>query len=788
VIGEAQYMTDKSMALTVHSIKLSVMASGVTAGIIQLIIIRELFAVFHGTEFITGLIMAGWSVFNCLGCVFFHRHIKKSNIRSLLLLQLSLCAAALITWLLSAVSGIFWGGKTYNIPGWLGFTLASLLILLPFCTVDGIHYSTAARLLSGYGDRRLSAASSRIYMYDCFGMVIGFAAASFILIPWLSAANTALFCLLPCLASVVMLSLIMKKAGLKYSIVCFLAIAAIAALMFSGAADKAYNKIIEARLQEETLLKVSDSEYSRLIVSESSGQLNFYMDNQVEGTFPEVNPSVELKAHFPMLCHTNPLKILVAGGILEGILPEVLKHHPERIVYCDLDSKALSIARKYCGEAFVPEDPEIEYYSGDARKLIRSSSKSFDVIILSLPSPASLMHNRYYTKEFFSDTLKALKSDGIFSFSISTPDVYAGKNSTKRNGSIMKALDSVYTTRVVFPGENGIIAASPQEDAFKDIGRNMAERYTAVNIESELLLPEYITRETKAYRLEDAAKAFKYAENTNTNSDYMPAAVLNHIAYSSEMQYPYLQPFFDFLAKLGLWQIIVVILLSALIIGAGNVSASRHIKSDISFTSKAFTAGVSCACTFLCGLAGYTGVTALTYLYQVSEGSIYSELGLLSASILAGYTLGSMIAVRLSAREHPRVPVVLSAVLVLSCLLLLIIYLKADLFGRPLIITAAALWGTLSGMIFPLMNKILDSQQSAGQNTIALSLYGSELAGSAAGSAGTGILFFPVFGFHGTLSLMIIIELVMLLCSGAIFRHIARKIASNKEFEIARGD
>ena len=111
-------------------------------------------------------------------------------------------------------------------------------------------------------------------------------------------------------------------------------------------------------------------------------------------------------------------KLLIIGGGEGATLREVLKHNcVKEAVMVDIDGELVEFAKKYLDfmhqGAFY--DPRAKIVIDDGKKYVAEcDSSTFDVVIIDLTDPySSEIAKSLYTKEFYAEVKRILKSDGI---------------------------------------------------------------------------------------------------------------------------------------------------------------------------------------------------------------------------------------------------------------------------------------------------------------------------------------------------------------------------------------
>lgn len=120
-----------------------------------------------------------------------------------------------------------------------------------------------------------------------------------------------------------------------------------------------------------------------------------------------------------MVTHPKPEKVLIIGGGEGATLREVLKHENtiSEAVMVDIDGELIELAKKYL--EFMHQGsfnhPKAKVVISDGKEYVRNTpSEYFDVVILDLTDPyGPEIARELYSKEFYSEVKRILKSDGI---------------------------------------------------------------------------------------------------------------------------------------------------------------------------------------------------------------------------------------------------------------------------------------------------------------------------------------------------------------------------------------
>lgn len=154
----------------------------------------------------------------------------------------------------------------------------------------------------------------------------------------------------------------------------------------------------------------------------------------------------EPMVHPALTAVDHPNRVLVIGAGDGGIVREVLRHNPQRVVHAELDGGVVECCREHLPEISQGcwDDPRVDLQIGDGRQWVETSSETFDAAIMDMTDPFG-PSTMLYTHEFFSSVKARLTTDGCFTMHaespISRPQAYQ---------QILRTLGSVWQHVTVF--------------------------------------------------------------------------------------------------------------------------------------------------------------------------------------------------------------------------------------------------------------------------------------------------------------------------------------------------
>ena len=697
---------------------IGLVAVGFTSTIAQIVLMRELVATFYGNELLFGLVLAAWVAWVAVGSWGLGRLAERRQLGAgTFAAGLALAAA-----LLPAQIGLVRGVRTL-----LGVTpgafvefgpmvAAVVLILAPLCLLAGFLFTLGARLTVEQG-----GTAGRAYVWESAGAVVGGTLFSFLLIRWLDPFQTTL--LVAAVNLTVALQLLKPvTCSLKRSLIC-LFLLALAALPLGHHLHTA-----TLRWQWSDLAFAADSPYGRITIQARDGQRVFYENGmlafETQGTFPEE------VAHFPLLMHPDPRSVLLVGGGVAGDLREILKHPVAGVTYVELDPLLIEAAQAHLPpeDAAVLNDPHVTLILSDGRLYVKMARRTFDVVILDLPEPATGALNRFYTQEFFEEVHAVLNPGGVFALGLPSAENYWSPELARRNASVYHTLHRVFPEVIVLPGEHNFFLAS--DAPLETDPAVLAGRLTERGIETRWVTPGYIEYIFTTDRFAQVRQELEATTGVRFNRDLTPICYYYDLVLWLSLFYPNLRGAFESTSLVNLWWVVGLLVLVALLVRWRRGWAVPFAIAGI-------------------GLAEMTLEVVILFAFQVLHGYVYAEVSLIVTAFMAGLALGGAASNRLlvvsgwSARRA--LIVVQAAVAAYSGVFPLIISLPipAPALVFPLL---ALLAGYLTGMAFPLAVALM--RGSAGR--VAGLLYGADLVGGCVGALLAAVLFVPVLGIPQT--------------------------------------
>lgn len=751
---------------------------GFTAIVAQIVLVRELLTSFSGNELAIGIFFANWLLLEALGSYGTGRWADrvKSGIPYYVSLQLFLAlafpAVIFLTRIIKPLLGIV-PGQGVNI---LTVFYAALLLLIPLALPDGAQFSFGCRLFADEKKKEKAGGAGligKVYIFEAIGSLLGGIAGTYVCLQHLNAFQTACTLALLNLSSGLLLLLFAAPTVKKTSrsslstlkIITGLLLLAGVLLLPLGGVDYLQTRSVSAQWRDYEVRDHRNSIYGNVTVLERFNQLNIMSNGMPFSTIPTPDIAfIEEFAHLPLLAHPDPRSVLLIGGGVGGTLREMLKHPLQRVDYTELDPLIIETARRHA-PVFAAEDIDdsrVLVHPVDGRYFLRATDKTFDLIMINLPDPATLEINRFYTQEFFRLCSTRLQKEGIVCFLLPGSTSYLSRELVDLNGNVIRTLERVFPHRSVIPGERNIVLASSNTSISTLQPEVLIQRMADRNLTLQLLSEFHLRYKFNETRRQWYDREISRAADMPANRDFHPSALFYDLMFWNSIHSPGFAKFFIQLKHLRLHHILLaltVILLLLWSLQRMNVGRKRMaILVPIIAT----------------GFSGMGVDIVLVLAFQSFYGYVYHWIGLLIAAFMVGLALGGMWMTRqLQDNRQPRFGESRAAFLKLEFAMVLYTLL---LFGvlvflnrmqditfiwhsiQYILLLLNALCGFLVGAEFPLANDMV-LHHADGHSQTAGSLYGADLVGSWLGGLFVTIALIPVLGILSTCLLILCLNI-----------------------------
>lgn len=674
----------------------------------QVILLRELAVAFYGVELIYIFALGVWLLFTAAGAMISRHRIATVGTMTAALLCLAVLLPLDVVFI-RASRQIFAGVPGAYLPFYQQI-LVPMAALFPIGLLTGFLFPLAAAIyITVKPDKERTLAGA--YGIESLGALAGGIISTLFLIFHLPVSGATLLCS----AFIALTPLIMgKKSNNTRPPALALALCCLVALNWTSWLD---HKTIA--WNHPHLMESQDTAYGRTTVSGLSGQVAVFENDVL--SFETEGREGETFAHLTALQHPQPRHVLLLGGGTEGIL-EALRQHPvERIDVVELNPRMVGMVLPHLPpqRRVALNTPPVRLIYADPRDFLRHSD-SYDLILVAMPDPASGQTNRFYTREFFQTCAARLRPGGVMGLRLRSAENIWPPPLMYRMASIYGAIKSVFPHVLFLPGTTNIVTAASTPLA--DNPATLIERWQSRRISASLARPPFINYLFTNDRFREIRNIMETTV-IPANSDIRP------VCYGYTLQI-WLAKFFPRVSFLSPTLPLPAILFS-LAITAGVFFLVRTHGSR----KRLFLAGVS-------GFSGMVLQNVLLLHYQVKNGALFQDIGLLMACFMAGMAGGAIfLSHRLSLPDRRWGGLLLGGLLALTILIYLVFIGEA---GAGLLVMACLL--ACSGFFTGALFAYTTLADATTRHPLISPLYAADLLGGGAGALLGGLLLIPAAG------------------------------------------
>jgi spermidine synthase len=686
------------------SVLLTVFATGVSAVVVQLVMVREFLAGFEGNEYVISLVLLCWLAAGGLGALAARDLSRRTPGGSLKAFGLIAAAVALIPPVQTSAlrylrSDLFVQGASVGLAETFAFAAA---VIAPYAFLVGVAVPFGLFAIRSQGGPYPAA---RIYAVDTLGAVVGGAAFSLVLVKLLTPFTALLAVDMLLLAAA---CLLLSGAGMHKALIACLALLT-AGVNGAGVAWEPAS----LRPPSGELVSYRESYYGRVTLVRDRELLTLFVDG-VPVTSGENQILAEEAVHYPLAQLSAVGRVLLISS-QAGMIEEIRKYHPREIVYAQLDPVLSDLERAY---GLMKDQPGLTVLNGDARTMLSGSTSTFDAILVNYPEPRTFQANRYFTQEFMRLARSRLEPGGVLSFSVEGYEGYLSRPARLRVSSLYRTVSGVFPHVLVLPGQRIWFIASG-----KDLDADIPGLLRKKGMET-LYISGYFTGDVSTGRRAGLMKIMDPAVPANT--DLRPH--LMRLAHEGWFAVHASRPW---VLSLGLALFFLLY--------AARLTRREYVL---------FTAG--------CVNMGSEILTI--FLFQILFGYLYVRIGIIVTVYLAGLIPGVLAGMRLAGATRRNL--VMTDCLTVLLLLVLTAFLMAGTRNLPegFFYAFAFLISVLCGLQFSLVAGL-----QGGTDAAAARAFSADLVGAAFGNVLVSMFLMPVTGIVVSSAALIGIKLTSIM-------------------------
>ncbi|HNV71562.1 MAG TPA: hypothetical protein PKO06_17795, partial [Candidatus Ozemobacteraceae bacterium] len=380
----------------------------------------------------------------------------------------------------------------------------------------------------------------------------------------------------------------------------------------------------------------------------------------------------------------------------------------------------------------------------DPRQHVKRRRGYYDGILLLPADPVSLSANRLFTREAFREYASALRSNGLFSFSLTGTENYLGDEMEQTLLSAHRTARAIFPGVFAIPGDPVTFWCSPNAAALATDPERLATRFADRSIVTSSFSTHSFRNLLLPFRVDELHRWLQRSIPVSENSDLKPTAFTQQLrlwnVYTDSGIGPLLTRALALTTghfALGLTGLLLLLLIGQRLLAAtGRETLTIH------------------ACAGISGSVGILLELALIFLYQVRCGALFHLLALFFGLYMCGLALGAGLAGRCRALTGWELPVTKIGQVLAVFLGGLAVLSPAEFTGWC---TGSAifLFALLAGFEFAILDRLLRERGTqAGRSAGALLLSDNGAAVCAAVLSGPILL--PTAGIFGTLQIALV--------------------------------
>jgi spermidine synthase len=378
--------------------------------------------------------------------------------------------------------------------------------------------------------------------------------------------------------------------------------------------------------------------------------MHLYASGQYSGSFPDPYGAESLGNLLALLA-PRPRSVLLIGGVERGLVPVLLRHPVEELVVVEPDQAAFAflLERLPEGDREALRDPRVRVVHDDPRRFVARGRLGgpFDLALLLVGEPVTLLRARLTTVEFLSSLTARLRPDGVIAIAVRTaPFALAGETEALA-GSLARSLQDAATVVRATPGPEALLVASWGPAAVTLDPGVLASRWRERGIASPTFDPAALSALLAPDRVaSEEGSLFAAAGRAEASRDDRPVSFLHALARRQQSTAGAWGRVVAAASRIPAPFLVVLALLPSLVVVARRVGAHPPPPRRAAVAASHAVAVV--------GTAGMGWWLLLLFSFQTRAGALYGWLGGLAAAFVLGLAIGATLAPRAALGEGER--------------------------------------------------------------------------------------------------------------------------------------
>lgn len=691
----------------------TVIVLGFATAIAQALLLREAMAAMAGSELAWGSVMALWLIGMGAGSRCGTRWGPDRLVSALPILVMLLAGAGVV--LFRAAPALTGAAPGETLTTWRALWLWATAVL-PAAAAGGLAFPILAGSLGDSG-------AGHAYALEALGALVGGLTLSFVLASLGAAAAI-------CIGTGVVAAAVAWPRRRVAAVALLVAGFATAGPAGSLLADTAWRwaghpgSLAEWRETRQQRIELASGTPSSL-----------YADGRLVATYPDPFTTIP-RAHLLMLLHPNPARVFALGCLTDGSVGYMAEHPVDEIVSVEEDPELVEVLPRWYGREFAHtlDNPRLVTIASDPLRVLPREGP-WDLVVLRDGNPTTIRHNRTRTLEFFRTCRRHMPEDGILVVRIEISDTYLGGSAGRLLDVLASTLGQVFPQLVAVPGEEVLLVAGGSRARLTVDPAELARRWARRDVSDLTFAPEMLDLMVDPSRAETLNRVVE-AASAPLNTTGHPRAVLLAAGLLEARSRP---------SILRLSRALEGRPATPLAVAVGILAVGLLALAGTPRPPAGATAAVV-------GLSSMGWWLLLIASWQATLGSVYAEIGALTAAFMGGLAAGSFVASRWTLRAA-RVPVVLGAGAALSVSVAAGLPMRFPVVAVPGLLVAG---GVLTGAAFP---GIADLAARGHARRGAGIAFAADEAGAAIAAFVIGIIALPWAGLTATATGLAVLEL-----------------------------
>ena len=349
-----------------------------------------------------------------------------------------------------------------------------------------------------------------------------------------------------------------------------------------------------------------------------------YANGRLAATFPDRYSTVA-RAHLMLLLHPNPARVAAVGALADGSVVTMLRHPVAQLVAAEEDPGLVAVLPGWFGPPLTGAlaDPRLTVVAGDPLRVIRDRGP-WDLVVLAEGDPTTLRANRTRTVEFFQVCERALALGGVLVVRVGVSDTYLGGGGGRLLAVLSATLREVFPAASAIPGEEVLLVAGRAPGGPAIDPATLAARWRERGIRDPDFDPDVLPLLLDPGRAGPLGEFLRHA-SAPANTAARPRAVLLAAALHEARGAP---PILTAARALEGRSPAPLLACLAMVVAVFLVCGARGVPLAIGSGA-------------VVGFASMGWWLLLLACWQGTMGSVYGEIGALSAAFMAGAAAGA---------------------------------------------------------------------------------------------------------------------------------------------------